>query len=186
MPCMKSSMVEPPPDRSTAVPPLRRLGAVALDAVLGIVFLLVAGIVALGWLLVTTGGGAREATGVANSIAFAIVMGAPPAWLAYLLSSAWPDIARGATPGQVRREIAVEGSPARRLMRLALHPLATVGWWWLAVASWLATIPGLPLVLVSAGLLTAASGLLSVFLLAFRPQSPLLHDRIAGTRMVNQ
>src|SRR5690606_24298631 len=99
-------------------------------------------------------------------------------------ASAWWGDASGATPGQAWSGLAVEGAPARRLLRLALHPLGAAGWWWLAAVTALATVPALPLLLTSMGVLVLAGGVVSAMLLIARPGAAALHDRMAHTRMV--
>lgn len=160
-----------------------RLQASVIDAALGLGLVVLGSLIAFGWLLAVTGIGQQEPGALHNSVAFAIVLAAIPAWYGVLAtgSLATPT---SRTPGQSRAGLLVIGTPRRRLLRLSVHPLSAIGWWWLAGVSALATLPVLPLLLAAAGTIALLGGGVSLALLTVRPESRALHDRIAGTEIV--
>lgn len=131
--------------------------------------------------LIQSGGGERDLTSSAATTGWAIALAAVPAWLG-LLGQGYA--AHDGTPGQHRAGLAVEGTPLRRLVRLALHPVGMLGWGWLALVSALAALTGLALLFASAAVIVALGGLASGAIVLARPGSLPLHDRIAGTRLV--
>jgi len=156
----------------------------AIDAAIGLAILTLSVAVAAVWLFAVTGAGASEPGSLANSVAFAIVMMSIPAWLAYLVGASCAGPEEGATRGQRRAGIAVEGARLNRAVRLAAHPLGSAGWLWAAGVASLATVPGLPLLLAAMSIIVLAAGLVSVVMLTVRPRTAALHDRVAGTTVV--
>ncbi len=171
-----------PTPAATGRPPSRvaRWSAVSIDLALGAAFGGVAVALAFGWLLVRTSGGLRDVPAGDAAFAFALVMASAPAWLAWL---AYDLATRGATPGQRARGLFVLGSPSRRVLRLAFHPLGAIGWSWLALVSWIAVIPLLPLLFASVWLVVLAGGITTALLSFMRPGHPAVHDRLAYTRI---
>ena len=168
------------------VPPPRiarsaRLRASAIDLGVGLGIQLGLGVLALLVFLVSTRGGDRDLSSGAAAIGWAIALAAIPAWFGYLGHAAAVE---GGTPGQISAGVTVEGGPTRRLARLAMHPVSAIGWCWIAlIAAW-ATVPGLPLMLAAVAVTVLGGGVVSVALLARDPNTPALHDRLAGTRLV--
>src|SRR5690606_31924260 len=78
--------------------------------------------------LVQTEGGARDLSSRSATVGWAIVLAAVPGWLGMLAQS---SAARGGTPGQRWSNLTVLGTPSRRLLRLAVHPVGAIGWGWL-------------------------------------------------------
>jgi hypothetical protein len=160
-----------------------RLRAFATDLGVGLGIQLGFGVLGLLVFLVSTRGGDRDLSSSAASIGWAIALAAVPAWLAYLGHA---SAVEGGTPGQTSAGLGLQGSPARRLARLAMHPVGAIGWCWLAlVAAW-ATAPGLPLMLAAVAVTVLGGGVVSMALLARDPNAPALHDRLAGTRLVTR
>ncbi|MDA1010472.1 MAG: hypothetical protein O2888_03245 [Chloroflexi bacterium] len=172
----------PAPGRSATR--ARRLVAVLVDASTGLLFVVGATMGAFAWLLLVSDLGSREPGSLASSVAFSLLLATVPAWYGTLAASSWAGTARGATLGQARAGCTTEGPRGRRLLRLAVHPLGSIGWWWLAGVSALATVPVVPLLLTAVGILVLAGGAISATLALVRPSVPSLHDRIAGTRTV--
>ncbi len=158
-----------------------RLRALAIDLGLGAGIQGAFGVVALGVFLLATGGGARDLSSSAATMGWAIALAAAPAWLGYLGRSSVSD---GSTPGQSSAQLTVEGGPFRRLARLALHPVGAFGWCWVAFVLALATVPGLPLIVASMAVCVLGGGVISALLVAHDPDALVLHDRLAGTRLV--
>lgn len=158
-----------------------RTRAVAFDLLLCAGIQVAFGALAFLVFIFQTGGGARDLTTATATTGWAIALAAVPAWLGLLgHSSALLD----GTPGQRSAGFEVEGCPTRRVVRLAVHPLSALGWWWLALVAALATIPGVPLLLAAAGLIVLGGGLISAVLLLRNPNALPLHDRLTGTRLV--
>ncbi len=160
-----------------------RLRACLIDLGLYALIQVAFGTITLVVFLAQSGGGARDLSSSAATVGWAIALAAVPAWLGAIGHAA---AAEGATPGQHRSRTTVEGSPARRLARLAVHPLSALGWWWAMVVAVLATIPGLPLLLAAMSVTVVAGGAVSAALLLRDPEALPLHHRIAGTRLVAQ
>lgn len=171
------------PEGAVRVALARRWGAVGVDAGLGLGFTLIAAVVAVAWLLLRTRAGAVDVGAGDAAFAFALVLASVPAWLGLLAAGLIED---GATPGQRRAGLAIEGGRWERLARLAVHPLGAVGWLWLTVVAAIATVDGLAALFAAAAVIVLAGGVLSYALGLVRPGWPPLHDRIAGTRMVRR
>jgi len=164
-----------------AVPRAARARALAFDLALCAGGQLAAALAALAVFLLQTGGGERDLTSDAATAGWAVAMAGVPAWLGLLGHSC---SLLGGTPGQRGAGVAVEGTPARRILRIALHPTGAVGWGWLAVVAGLATLPGAAALFAAAALLGVLGALFSAGLLIRDPAALPLHDRIAGTRLV--
>ncbi len=175
----------PKPDRPTTatpgVPQGHRVLAVAVDLIYGGLASLLAALVAGGWLLVRTGWGRDDVPSGDATFASALLLAATPAWLAW---TALRLAQRGATPGQARCGLRVVGTPRRRLLRLALHPLAVPGWLWLAVLAAVATFEVLAIVFAIAVGIVLLGGLVTAGRAILRPRARGLHDLIARTRLV--
>ena len=159
-----------------------RLAAAGLDA--GTLLVVQTGtlIVAVAYLLARTSWG-RLDVGVGDAfVATAIVGAAVPAWTAWQLLGVH---ARGATSGQRRRGLAVEGGARwRPLLRFAGHPIALPAWVWLALTALLAGLPWLPLLTALVIVYVVLAGLISLLTLLVRPGALPIHDHLAGTRLV--
>lgn len=158
-----------------------RLRALVIDLGAGLAIQLGSGVLALLVFLASTSGGERDLSSSAAAIGWAIALAAVPAWFGYLGHAVAVD---GGTPGQAATGLTVEGGPARRLARLALHPMSALGWCWLALVAGWATVPGVPLMLAAVAVTVLGGGVVSAVLLARDPGAPALHDRLAGTRLV--
>lgn len=178
-----------PPASSTGAPSAARasrrarLGALALDLAVGLAFQAATLAAAFLLFVLRTGGGARDLQTAEATLGWAIALAAVPAWLGLLVHSA---LLRGATPGQRAAGLAVEGSPPRRVLRLAGHPVGVIAWAWLAIIAFLAAVPGGPLLLLAAAMTALTAGVISGVMLLARPGTALLHDHMAGTRLVTR
>jgi len=164
--------------------PLSRRGRVhagLADLGLYVLIQITFGTITLAVFLVQSGGGARDLTSSTATVGWAIALAAIPAWLGALGHA---TVTESATPGQRRAGTTVEGSPVRRLVRLAIHPLSALGWWWVTVVAILATLPGVPFLLAAMTMSVATGGGISALLILRDPDARSLHDRIAGTRLV--
>ncbi len=167
------------PSIAGALPSRRaRWAAVALDAAAGLGLALLLYGLGAAWLLVRTGGGERDVGSGDGTLAFALLMAAVPGWLAWLGFALFTG---GATPGQRARGLAVAGTPWRRVLRLAIHPLGACGWFWLAAVAQMSLLPAVSLLLTAIGFVVLASGLASVVLTLRRRGARGVHDRIAST-----
>lgn len=166
----------------TGVPPSRRArwSACASDLALGGGAMAVATVLGVAWLLIRTGGGARDAQSGDAAFAFALALAAVPAWLTWL---AFDLATRGGTPGQRARLLVVEGAPWRRVLRLAVHPVGAAGWLWLAVVAAIAVLPALTLLFASVATVVLAGGIVTALLTVRRRGEPGVHDRVAGTKL---
>ncbi|MSP23056.1 MAG: hypothetical protein EXR66_08670 [Dehalococcoidia bacterium] len=156
-----------------------RAAAVARDAAPLLVGLAIAVTVTTSWLLVRTEAGLLRVQDADARRAAAIVLAVPPAWAAWLA----PGVAHGATSGQRRAGLQVQGGPLARLARTAIHPLSLPLWGWLAL---LAAASGLPWPAILFGFMATFTGLLafgSTALWVALPTSRALHDRVARTRL---
>jgi hypothetical protein len=158
-----------------------RVRAVAVDLLLCAGIQVAFGAIAFLLFVVSTGGGARDLATSTATLGWSIALAAVPAWLGLLgHASAVLD----GTPGQRSAGLTVEGFPARRAVRLAVHPVSALGWLWLALVAALAAVPGLPFLLTAAGLIAIGGGVVSTVMLLLDPSALPLHDRLAGTRLV--
>lgn len=158
-----------------------RTRAVVFDLLLCAGSQVAVGALALVVFMLQTGAGARDLTTASATTGWAVALAAVPAWFGLLgHSSALLD----GTPGQRSAGLELEGTPTRRVLRLAVHPLSALGWLWLAVVAALATIPGVPLLLVAAAFSVVAAGAVSAVMLLRDPNTLPLHDRLTGTRLV--
>ncbi len=167
------------PAPSPAVPPAARLraGVVDLGRLLGTVA--VAAALAALVLLALAGAASVDPGRGVTALVFAVAAAGVPAatgGMAFDLATS------GATAGQRRAGIHLEGSRARRLAWFALSPVALPAWAWLAALAALATASTPALLLAAATLIVAvaaaASGVL--VLLGGTP----IHERLTGTRLV--
>jgi hypothetical protein len=158
----------------------RRAIAVAIDAATLLVAAVIISTVAVGWLLARTDLGLLEVRDSDARLGAALVLAVPPAWLAWLL----PGVLRGATPGQRRAGLEVEGSVVRRVNRLAFHPLALPLWVWLALTALAFGTPRLGVAVAFVAALVLAMAFGSFVLWVISPTSRALHDRLARTRLV--
>lgn len=155
-----------------------RARAIGIDLALGVALQAGALVLALVIFMVDSRAGARDLSTLGASAGWAALLAAVPAWLGLLAYGSWSG---DATPGQHAAGLAVEGTPRRRLLRLAIHPLGLAGWAWLAILAMLATAP----FVVWATLALMAGAIASVSALAaMLPRAPALHDLLAGTRLV--
>lgn len=144
-------------------------------------FAAAASLLSLAWMLARTEAGRYDLAIGDSTFAFALLLAAVPAW-AMLLTV---DIAVfGATPGQRRMGLMVEGDTLRRLLRLAFHPLGVIAWMWLAVVGNLAAVPVVGIVFLAVAMTGLTGVLASVILVLRSPGSRGAHDIVAGTRMV--
>ena len=161
-----------------------RLAAVGYDAGV-LVLLLLAGLVAaLAYLLVRTSWGRFDVGAGDALVAWALLGATLPAW------GTW-EAARlctgGATLGQARFGLAVEGEPSwRRCVRLLVHPLSLPLWGWLALTLLLTEVLWLLVPPLLVMLAIAAAGLASLAIVLLRPSARPLHDRVAGTRLMRR
>lgn len=163
-------------------PRSRRLLAFALDLFYGGTASLLAILVAGSWLLVRTAWGRDDVPSGDATFASALLLAATPAWLAW---TALHLAQRSATPGQARSRLRVVGSPRRRLLRLAIHPLAVPGWLWLAILAAVATFNILAIAVAAFAGAIFLGGLITAGRALFRPRACGLHDLIARTRLVS-
>ena len=180
------TIAPPKPDRPTTAapgaPPTRRMLAVAVDLIYGGAASLLAALASGGWLFLRTAWGRDDVPSGDATFASALLLAATPAWLAW---TALRLAQRGATPGQARCGLRVTGSPRRRLLRLALHPLTVPGWLWLATLAAVATFEVLAVACAAAGGVALLGGLVTAGRTLLRPQARGLHDLIARTRLVS-
>jgi hypothetical protein len=167
--------------QDSAVPRTARFLVNLLDGLLLVACLVAATAVAFAWLFVATRAGSATPTSFQATIAWSMVMAAVPAWAGVLVATSARDAHSGSTPGQVRRRLTVPGSRRQRIARLSVHPISALAWWWAAAVAALATLPLVPLVLASLGLVALGGGFVSAVIVAVRPGTLALHDRIAGT-----
>ncbi len=168
---------------------LVRLVAVVIDAATLLLLLLAGLVVAFVWLLIRSSAGRYDAETGDTLIATSLIGAIVPAWTAW---QALRLYRLGATFGQARLGLAVEGPRWRRALRLLLHPLSLLLWGWLLLTSLLAGVH--PVLALVVGLLIAVGG--GAFWLASlavsaarkreRPHGRLPHDWIAGTRLVRR
>ncbi len=160
----------------------RRLLAFALDLIYGGTASLFATMVAGGWLLLRTAWGRDDVPSGDAAFAWVLLLAATPAWLAW---TALRLAQQGATPGQARGHLRVMGSTRRRLLRLALHPLAVPGWLWLAILAAIATFYALAIAAAAFAGAVFLGGLVTAGRALFRPRARGIHDLIARTRLVS-
>lgn len=163
-------------------PRSRRLVAFGLDLIYGGTASLLATLVAGGWLLLRTAWGRDDVPSGDATFASVLLLAATPAWLAW---TALRLAQRSATPGQARGRLRVVGSPRRRLLRLAIHPLAVPGWLWLAVLAAVATFNALAIAVAALAGAIFLGGLITAGRALFRPRARGIHDLIARTRLVS-
>ncbi|GMU41278.1 MAG: hypothetical protein AMXMBFR23_21440 [Chloroflexota bacterium] len=155
-----------------------RANALAFDLLAMAVATSVGGMLALGWIVVRTGGGTDPSAGD-SALAFALLMAGLPAWYGL---AAFDLVRGGSTPGLRRSGFRVEGGPARRLLSFALAPTALPGWGWLTAVAAISTVYPLALLLASMTVLVATASVASVALvLAGRTA---LHELATGTKVV--
>jgi len=137
--------------------------------------------IGMAWLLLRTGFGAEDPTSRDTHIAFGLLMATVPMWLTFVGREL---ILTASTPGQRHAKLAVQGSQRIRLVRLITHPIAAVGWLWLALIANLATLPLAPLFFTSAATIPILGGLITTLIALRSPTARGIHDHIAGTRLV--
>lgn len=137
-------------------------------------------VTAIAWIVLRSSGGAVDLAEADAQIAAALVLAALPAWFAWYSKG----VVEGRTRGQAHAGLAVEGSPWRRLVRFATHPLAIPGWVWLGLVALAAGLPwvGVAIVVVTVALGLGALGTLLTWLLV--PGARAIHDQLAGTRLI--
>lgn len=186
MPPMTTTRPEhPPTPTATAEPPVplgRRVLALTVDLIYGGAASILAASAAGGWLFLRTAWGRDDVPSGDATFASALVLAATPAWLAW---TALRLAQRGATPGQARCGLRVAGRPRRRLLRLAVHPLAIPGWLWLAILAAVATFEALAAVFAVAAAAVLLGGAVTAGGALVRPQARGLHDLLARTRLVS-
>ena len=102
--------------------------ALLIDWMALLLMVFVAGLLAFGWLLLRTQAGRYDAPGGDALVAAALIGATAPAWTAWQAVRMYQ---RGATFGQARLGLAVEGGPKRRVARLLVHPVSAPLWAWL-------------------------------------------------------
>jgi hypothetical protein len=157
-----------------------RAVAVAFDVAIGVGALIVGQVLAVSWLFFRTGWGRDDVASGDATIAFGLAAAAVPAWLVLLV---YDLVTVGATPGQRRAGLVVEGSSMARVGRLAAHPLGLAWWAWLASMLVLAEIPWVSLLPLTALFVCALGGVASFVLAILRPDLPAVHDFLAHTRL---
>lgn len=157
-----------------------RLLALLIDWTALLLMLVVALVVALVWLLLRTQAGRYDVADNDALAAAALIGATVPAWAAWQAARLY---LRGATTGQARRGLAVEGAPWRRVVRMLPHPVSAPLWGWLMVTALIAKAPlyelFIPIGIVA--LVLTVTGL-SVFV-------PYLRERFDGvtrTRLVRR
>ncbi|MYB40948.1 MAG: hypothetical protein F4X76_01915 [Chloroflexi bacterium] len=166
-----------------------RLLAVAIDAASLLVLLLGGLAVAFVWLLIRSSAGRYDA-GTGDTLIAATLIGAiAPAWTAWQATRLYR---LGATFGQARLGLAVEGARWRRALRLLLHPISLLLWGWLLITLLLAGAPPLWLLLTLVNsaavifLLWVGALLVSVARGSEWRHGRLPHDWLARTRLVQR
>lgn len=156
-----------------------RINAVAFDLACIAGSAVLGGLLASTWLFLRTSAGAVDAGRGDSALALAIAMAGVPAW--YGLAAL--DVATaGATPGQRRAGLRVEGGPVARLARFAMSPAALPAWLWLSVMAMLTSL--YPIQLLFASLAAAAVGLALTSTVLVATGHRGLHERITATRLV--
>ena len=123
---------ERPPGR------LVRFSAVVVDFVTLLLPFLAGLAVAFAWLLVRSSAGRYDAETGDTLIAASLVGATIPAWTAWQGTRLYR---LGATFGQARFGLAVDGAPWRRTLRLLAHPLSMPLWTWLVLTLLIAGAP---------------------------------------------
>lgn len=164
-----------------AVTRRRRVAALIIDLAILAGFAAVASLLSLAWMLARTEGGRYDLAIGDSAVAFALLLAAVPAWAALLAADV---VLFGATPGERRLRLAIEGGPLRRLVRLAVHPLGVIAWLWLAAMANLATLPVVGLVLLAVAMTGLLGVAASIILVLRAPSAGGVHDLLAGTRLV--
>ncbi len=168
---------------------LVRLAAVTLDALTLLLLLLAGAAVAFLWLLLRSSAGRYDAGTGDTLIATALIGAIVPGW------TAWQAVRLqrlGATFGQARLGLAVEGAPWRRVARLLLHPLSLPLWSWVLLTLLLAGAPAVWLLLTIANaaavstLFWIGALLVSVGRGSEWRHGRLPHDWLARTRLVQR
>lgn len=160
-----------------------RLAAIVYDAGTLLLLLLAALVVAFAWLLIRTSWG-RFDVGTGDALVATSLIGATtPAWGAWQAARLHRD---GATVGQARFGLATEGEPLRRSARLLVHPLSLPLWFWLALTVLISEVRIVLWPILFILLAVAVAGLLSLGILLVRGDARLLHDYVAGTRVVRR
>ena len=171
---------------------LVRLFAVVIDFATLLPLLLAGLIVTFAWLLLRSSAGRYDAETGDTLIAVSLIGATVPAWTAW---QAMRLYRLGATFGQARLGLTVDGAPWRRTLRLLAHPLAMPFWAWFvltlliagAPAWWLLAPPLAWLAILAAALTTIVGG-------ARRERSwrallhgtPPPHDWLTNTRLVRR
>ena len=168
---------------------LVRLLAVAIDAAT-LLLLASAGLaVAFGWLLISSEAGRHDAETGDTLIAGSLIGAMAPAWTAWQATRLYR---LGATFGQARLGLAVEGARWRRMLRLLLHPISLLLWGWLLITALIAGAPPVWLLLTAVNaavvisLLWVGALLVSVARGSEWPHGRLPHDWLARTRLVRR
>lgn len=164
-----------------------RLLAVVIDAATLLLLLLGGLAVAFVWLLIRSSAGRYDA-GTGDTLIAATLIGAiAPAWTAWQATRLYR---LGATFGQARLGLSVEGARWRRTLRLLLHPISLLLWVWVLITLLLAGAPfiWLLLAIVNAAvviiLLWLGALLVSVARGSEWRHGRLPHDWLARTRLV--
>ena len=157
-----------------------RLLAVLIDWTALLLMLVAALVVALAWLLLGTQAGRYDVADNDALAAAALVGATVPAW------AAWPATRlylRGATTGQARRGLAIEGAPWRRVVRMLAHPVSAPLWGWLMVTALIAKAPFYAL-LVPIGIVALAFIVMGLSFLV--PSFREAFDGVTRTRLVRR
>jgi hypothetical protein len=146
---------------------LRRLAsnAVSLLAAWALAML-----IAVVWLAIRTGGGARDVWTVEAMLAVSFACAAMPAWTAARVYA----IARTGISDRSGDPVAAW----RRALWIALHPLTLPAWAWLTAVLAIATLPA-AYVALAASVVVAVLSVASLLVLLTVPASRALHTRLA-------
>ena len=171
---------------------LVRLCAVVIDFVTLLPLLLAGLIVAFAWLLLRSSAGRYDAETGDTLIAVSLIGATVPAW------TAWQAVRLyrlGATFGQARLGLAVEGAPWRRTLRLLPHPLSLPLWGWFILTLLIAGASGWWLLAPPLAWLAILVGAVATLVGDARRErswrallggTPLPHDWLPRTRLVRR
>ncbi len=164
-----------------------RLLAVAIDAA-SLLLLLLGGLaVAFVWLLIRSSAGRYDAETGDTLIAASLIGAIVPAWTAWQGARLYR---LGATFGQARLGLAVEGARWGRTLRLLVHPISLLLWGWVLITLLLAGAPFIWLLVavvnatVVITLFWVGALLVSVARGSEWRHGRLPHDWLARTRLV--
>lgn len=164
-----------------------RLLAVVIDAASLLLLLLGGAAVAFVWLLIRSSAGRYDA-GTGDTLIAATLIGAiAPAWTAWQATRLYR---LGATFGQARLGLIVQGARWRRTLRLLLHPISLLLWGWVLITLLLAGAPFIWLLVAIVNavvviiVLWVGALLVSVARGSEWRHGRLPHDWLARTRLV--